>query len=415
MPKRGGTEFRRCDRAWRVAQAICGTTRAASTRAAGARAARARAARGRVLSVAVLLTSIAIAPPAPAVASPPDTVIVFAAASLADALQEAADLFTDRTGHERDAVLRGVRRARPADHAGRARRSLPLRRSRPGPMRWRMRASWNRGAAATCSATASSSSAMGPDGPPRSRPRVSTSMRSSAMAGSPSGWSRPSPPAATARPRSNQAGLWEVAQNPLAQTDNVRAALALVASGAAPGGHRLRHRCARRAPRPCDRRVSRPTATRPSFTRLPISRGADGPAENALFAFLEGDRRRRDLRSPRVRRSCRRGTAMTGWLGPEEWQAVALSCGALLGHGAQPAVRHPRGLCPGALAVPGQGAPERAGAPAAGPAAGGHGLPAADRLRPAGRDRAASWPRSARRWPSAGPARRWRRRSWPSR
>jgi ABC-type molybdate transport system substrate-binding protein len=49
------------------------------------------------LSVAVLLTSIAIAPPAPAVASPPDTVIVFAAASLADALTEVAEAFEAET------------------------------------------------------------------------------------------------------------------------------------------------------------------------------------------------------------------------------------------------------------------------------------------------------------------------------
>jgi molybdate transport system substrate-binding protein len=48
--------------------------------------------------MALALTML-VAHPAPADTEAP-RVSVFAAASLADALQEAADLFTDRTGHE---------------------------------------------------------------------------------------------------------------------------------------------------------------------------------------------------------------------------------------------------------------------------------------------------------------------------
>jgi ABC-type glycerol-3-phosphate transport system permease component len=62
----------------------------------------------------------------------------------------------------------------------------------------------------------------------------------------------------------------------------------------------------------------------PSSTRLSISRGRTAPAENALYDFLKADRRPRSSR-PTASTSCRRGRAMTGWLGPEEWQAVALS------------------------------------------------------------------------------------------
>jgi molybdate transport system substrate-binding protein len=291
MPKRGGTEFRRCDRAWRVAQAICGTTRAASTRAAGARAAgaraaRARAARGRVLSVAVLLTSIAIAPPAPAVASPPDTVIVFAAASLADALTEVAEAFEAETDHSvtlsfagSAALARQITLGAPADlfisadpawadtledaglvEPGRRHDLLGNRLVLVG---------------------------TGPDGPP---PEPLETIDLDALLGEGRlavGLVEAVPAGRYARAALQSAGLWDVAQARLAETDNVRAALALVAIGAAPAGI-VYATDASADPRVHVLAHIEPD-THPDITYPLVDLSAtDGPGEDALYDFLKG-------------------------------------------------------------------------------------------------------------------------------
>jgi molybdate transport system permease protein len=110
-------------------------------------------------------------------------------------------------------------------------------------------------------------------------------------------------------------------QDRLAQTDNVRAALALVASGAAPAGI-VYATDARAEPRACDRRFAPDSHPPIVYPLADIAPGRAG--RKRASAFLTGRWRRGDLRSPRVRHPAG-GRAMTGWLGPEEWQAVALS------------------------------------------------------------------------------------------
>ncbi len=79
--------------------------------------------------------------------------------------------------------------------------------------------------------------ASGPDARARRRSRpASTSRACSTTAASPWPTSRPSPPGATARPRSKSLGVWSGVEDHLAQAENVRAALAFVALGEAPFG-----------------------------------------------------------------------------------------------------------------------------------------------------------------------------------
>ncbi len=84
-----------------------------------------------------------------------------------------------------------------------------------------------------------------------------------------------------------EAGLWATAQNRLAQTDNVRAALALVATGAAPAGI-VYETDARAEPRVHVLSRFDPTTHPPIVYPLVDLSGTDGEAENALFEFLTG-------------------------------------------------------------------------------------------------------------------------------
>jgi molybdate transport system substrate-binding protein len=83
-------------------------------------------------------------------------------------------------------------------------------------------------------------------------------------------------------------GLWDVARTRLAQTDNVRAALALVASGAAPAG--IVYATDLRAEPRVHVLAEFPAESHPPIV-YPLAdlAGADGPAENAFFAFLMGE------------------------------------------------------------------------------------------------------------------------------
>jgi molybdate transport system substrate-binding protein len=70
--------------------------------------------------------------------------------------------------------------------------------------------------------------------------------------------------------------------------------------GRGAGGHRLRHRCARRAPRACPRRVHADSHPPIVYPLADLAGRTDRP-KTRFFAFLSEDRRC-DLRSPRVRR-----------------------------------------------------------------------------------------------------------------
>jgi hypothetical protein len=249
--------------------------------------------------MALALTML-VAHPAPADTEAP-RVSVFAAASLADALQEAADLF-DRPDRPRACRCPspGPRRspgrscwARPPIFS-----SPP---TRPGPMRWRRRRPRRtRAAPRPVSATASSSLAMGPTArPPVSPEGLDLAAVLGDRVGSRSAWSRPSPPAATARPRSNRRGLWEVAKPSGADRQRARRAGAGRDRG---GARRVSSTPPMRAPSRACHVIARftETAILPSSTRLPTSPGGTAPAENALYD-LPGERGRRDIRSARVR------------------------------------------------------------------------------------------------------------------
>ena len=88
----------------------------------------------------------------------------------------------------------------------------------------------------------------------------------------------------------------------LAPAENVRAALALVARGEAPLGHRLSHRRPGRAARARRRHLSR---VEPSADRLSARRAARraAPPRGAFAAYLAVARRARDLGAPRLRRA----------------------------------------------------------------------------------------------------------------
>jgi molybdate transport system substrate-binding protein len=234
--------------------------------------------------MALALTML-VAHPAPADTEAP-RVSVFAAASLADALQEAADLFTDRTGHEVSlsfagsaALARQITLGAPADlfisadpawadtledaglvEPGRRHDLLGNRLVLVG---------------------------TGPDGPP---PEPLETIDLDAILGDGRlaiGLVEAVPAGRYGRAALQSVGLWDGVQDRLAQTDNVRAALALVAVGAAPVGL-VYATDARAEPRVHVMAHIAPDTHPPILYPLVDIAPEDHPAENAFHDFLTG-------------------------------------------------------------------------------------------------------------------------------
>ena len=183
-------------------------------------------------------------------------------------------------------------------------------------------------------------------------------------------------------------GVWESVADSVAQAENVRAALALVAAGEAPLGIVYQTDAA------ADPAV-KIVGTFPEDTHPPIIYPAAVTAEAtsadaaAFLAFLRSEAAAISSRR-RGSRCCRRTERRRG---PVDGVAAAqsgrmdrgppLHPGLGLGDDRQPAVRHPGRARAGAARVPRQGGAQRPRPPAVDPAAGGHRLPAPPDLRPA--------------------------------
>jgi hypothetical protein len=291
-----------------------------------------------------------VAHPAPADTEAP-RVSVFAAASLADALQEAADLFTDRTGHEVSlsfagsaALARQIMLGAPADLYLSADPAY-------GPTRWRRRARrtgrtprpvrqpprpdwpWGRTARPGQAPEGLDLAAILGDG------RLAIGLVEAVPAGR------------YGKAALEQSGLVGGRGNP-SGADRQRARGAGAGRlGRGPGGHRLRHRCAGRAPCPCDRRVH---GRQPPAHRLPACRPRRCGRAGRKRASMPSWRARTPRRSskPTGSRSCPGGRDHDRLARPRGMAGRGpVAARRALGHGAQPAVRHPHRLCPVALAT----------------------------------------------------------------
>ena len=214
-------------------------------------------------------------------------------------------------------------------------------------------------------------------------------------------------------------GAWDGVADKVAQAENVRAALALVSTGEAPLGIVYRTDAA------ADPAV-RIVGTFPEDSHPPIVYPAAVTSEAksadaaAFLAFLQSETAAGlfeaqgfEVLAPAP--LTRRGGA-DGVAAPQSGRMdrrPPLDQGLDLGDAGQPAFRHPGRAPAGAARVPGQGAAQRRGAPAADPAAGGHRLPAASDLRAArAGGRVPRGSISASSSPSAGPAPRSPAGSW---
>jgi molybdate transport system substrate-binding protein len=235
--------------------------------------------------MALALTML-VAHPAPADTEAP-RVSVFAAASLADALQEAADLFTDRTGHEVSLSF-----------AGSAALARQIMLGAPADLYLSADPAWTDALEAEGLVEPGGRRDLfgnrlvlighGADGPAPVSPEgldLAAVLGDGRLA---IGLVEAVPAGRYGKAALEQAGLWEVAETRLAQTDNVRAALALVASGAAPAGI-VYATDARAEPRVHVIAEFTADSHPPIVYPLADLAGADGPAENALFAFLASE------------------------------------------------------------------------------------------------------------------------------
>jgi molybdate transport system substrate-binding protein len=246
-----------------------------------------RAAARRVFQAALLFCATALAAPtAIAAQDGPQRVVVFAAASLADALTEAAEAFEAQTAHHvtlsfagSAALARQIMLGAPADlfisadpiwadaleeaglvEVGRRHDILANRLVLIG---------------------------SGPDGPP---PQALDVLDLDAILGDGRlaiGLVEAVPAGRYGRAALQSVGLWDGVQDRLAQTDNVRAALALVAVGAAPVGL-VYATDARAEPRVHVMAHIAPDTHPPILYPLVDIAPEDHPAENAFHDFLTG-------------------------------------------------------------------------------------------------------------------------------
>jgi molybdate transport system substrate-binding protein len=247
-------------------------------------ASRQRPWRGAALGALALLCLVA--PPPARAADPADTVLLFAAASLADALGEVAELFEDRTGHSvtlsaagSAALARQILLGAPADlfiSADPEWADVLEEGDRVEP-----------GQRVDLLGNTLVLIGHGATGPPPAPPetldldlvlgsgRLAISLTDAVPAGR------------YGRAALQATGLWPAAEHRLAQTDNVRAALALVATGAAPAG--IVYATDALAEPRVHVLARFPETTHPPIVYPLVDlAGRDGAAENALYDLLTG-------------------------------------------------------------------------------------------------------------------------------
>jgi len=215
-----------------------------------------------------------------------DRVTVFAAASLADALTEAAQVFEEDTGHE--VVL---------SFAGSAALARQIMLGAPADLYLSADPLWadalseadlveplGRVDLLSNSLVLIGHGAEVPDPVPPEELDLARVVGSGRLA---IGLIDAVPSGRYGRAALEATGLWPFAEPRLAQTDNVRAALALVATGASPAGI-VYGTDARAEPR-VHVLSHFPEGSHPPITYPLVDlANADGPGENALFAYLRG-------------------------------------------------------------------------------------------------------------------------------